>query len=199
MITVGILTISDAVSQGRRHDKSGENIEAVVGRLDAEIAQRAVVPDEADQIAARLEKWADEERLDLVLTTGGTGLGPRDVTPEATMAVVERVVPGLAEVMRLESAKKNPHALLSRAVAGVRGKTLIINLPGSPQGVVETLELREQVAVEKWRRGLLGTSPKNRRRPIAGRFPINVVLPLLPKSMGQGLMTSEIRKKVVLR
>lgn len=141
MITVGILTISDAASQGKRHDTSGENIQRLAGKLDARIEVRAVVPDERDQIAAHLRDWADQRHLDLVLTTGGTGLAPRDVTPEATRDVIEREVPGIAELMRLESYKRNVHAILSRAVAGVRGRTLIVNLPGSPKGVEEMLEL----------------------------------------------------------
>ena len=141
MFTVAILTISDAVSTGHREDTSGRNIEEVVGRSDSKIVDRAVVPDERDQIAARLRGWSDSGDVDLVLTTGGTGLGSRDVTPEATKEVIDRDVPGLAEVMRLESAKANVHAILSRAVAGTRGETLIVNLPGSPKGVVEMLDL----------------------------------------------------------
>ncbi|MEE9284761.1 MAG: MogA/MoaB family molybdenum cofactor biosynthesis protein [Dehalococcoidia bacterium] len=141
MITVGILTISDAVSRGKRRDTSGDNIERLVGRLDARVDLREVVPDERDQIAARMIDWADRRRIDLILTTGGTGLAPRDVTPEATREVIDREAPGLAEMMRLESAKSNIHAILSRGVAGARGRCLIINLPGSPQGVEETLEL----------------------------------------------------------
>ena len=141
LLTVGVLTISDAVSRGQREDTSGRNIEEVVGRLESRVVKREVVPDEREQIAARLRDWSDKDGIDLVLTTGGTGLGPRDVTPEATRDVIDREVPGLAEVMRLESAGANPHAILSRAVAGARGKTLIVNLPGSPRGVVETLEL----------------------------------------------------------
>ncbi len=141
MITIGILTISDAVSQGKRQDASGGNIQRLAGRLDASIQVREVVPDERDQIAGRLRDWSDQRGLDLILTTGGTGLAPRDVTPEATRDVIDREVPGLAELMRLESAKRNIHAVLSRAVVGVRGRTLIVNLPGSPQGVEEMLEL----------------------------------------------------------
>ena len=141
MFTVGILTISDGVFQGQRQDSSGQTIEEIVGRLESEIRKRGVVPDERGQIAARLLEWADEEGIDLILTTGGTGLGPRDVTPEATRDVIDREVPGLAEVMRLESARGNVHAILSRAVAGTRARCLILNLPGSPRGVAETLEL----------------------------------------------------------
>jgi molybdenum cofactor synthesis domain-containing protein len=99
-----------------------------------------VVPDEEAEIGQTLIAWADDELLDVILTTGGTGLSPRDVTPEATLAVVDRTVPGMAEAMRAESLLKTPHAMISRAVAGVRGRTLIINLPGSPKGAVENLQ-----------------------------------------------------------
>ena len=140
MFTVGILTISDAVSRGQRDDTSGDNVEKVIGRLESLLTKREVVPDEREQISSRLREWSDQDGLDLVLTTGGTGLAPRDVTPEATRDVIEREVPGLAEVMRLKTAEQNAHAVLSRAVVGARGKTLIVNLPGSPKGVIETLE-----------------------------------------------------------
>lgn len=141
MITVGILTISDAASRGQRVDTSGENIAKLVSRLDAAVKARKVIPDEAAQIAETFRTWADVEHLDLILSTGGTGLAPRDVTPEATRQVIDREVPGLAEWMRAESAKRNIHAVLSRGVVGVRGQTLIVNLPGSPKGVSEMLEL----------------------------------------------------------
>ena len=140
MFTVGILTISDAVSRGQRDDTSGDNVENVIGRLDSLLTKREVVPDEREQISSRLREWSDRDGLDLVLTTGGTGLAPRDVTPEATRDVIEREVPGLAEIMRRKTAEQNAHAVLSRAVVGTRGKTLIVNLPGSPKGVIETLE-----------------------------------------------------------
>ncbi len=141
MITVGILTISDAASRGQRVDTSGENIATLISKLDVAINARKVVPDEADQIADTFKAWSDTQRLDLILSTGGTGLAPRDVTPEATRRIIDREVPGLAELMRLESAKRNIHAILSRGIVGVRGKTLIVNLPGSPKGVVEMLEI----------------------------------------------------------
>ncbi len=105
-----------------------------------EVVWTAVVPDEENEIRRVLTQWADENSADLILTSGGTGLSPRDVTPEATMAVVHRLVPGMAEAMRSASMSKTPHAMISRAVAGVRGKTLIINLPGSPKGAIENLE-----------------------------------------------------------
>lgn len=141
MLTVGILTISDGVAQGTREDISGRTIREVVGRLGAKVVAEVVVPDERDQIAAVLRQWTDRDCVDLALTTGGTGLAPRDVTPEATRDVIEREVPGLAELMRMESVKKNIHAALSRAVVGTRGGTLIVNLPGSPKGVAENLEV----------------------------------------------------------
>jgi molybdopterin adenylyltransferase len=112
----------------------------VIERLGAEIAQEAIVPDERLVIAGTLRAWADELALDLVLTTGGTGFAPRDVTPEATRDVVERPVPGLPEAMRAASLRVTPHAMLSRAEAGIRGRTLIVNLPGSPKAVRENLE-----------------------------------------------------------
>ena len=139
MFTVGILTISDRGSRGERQDKSGEAIREVLSGMDVSIVNYDIVPDEKDLIVEKLVKWADN--LDMVITTGGTGLTPRDVTPEATLAVVDRVVPGFAEAMRAESLKKTPHAMLSRAVVGTRGKCLIINLPGSAKAVRECLQV----------------------------------------------------------
>jgi len=141
MFTVGILTISDKGWRGEREDKSGEAIRQILSRLDVCIANYDIVPDEKELIAQKLIKWADEDNLDVILTTGGTGLSPRDVTPEATLSAVDRVVPGFAEAMRAESLKKTPHAMLSRAVAGTRGSCLIVNLPGSPKAVHECLEV----------------------------------------------------------
>ena len=141
MITIGVLTISDGASKGERQDTSGETIRAMVTQLpDVVIAAGAIIPDEADQIAAVLGEWSDEKRLNLVLTTGGTGLAPRDVTPEATKAVIEREAPGIAEAMRAISLQYTRMAMLSRGIAGVRGHTLIINLPGSPKAVKECLD-----------------------------------------------------------
>lgn len=141
MVTVGILTVSTKGAAGQREDTSGEAIrELVTGEpLRAEVAARQTVADDRSAIEAVLRHWADDQRLDLVLTTGGTGLSPTDVTPEATLAVVERVVPGLPEAMRAESVRATPMAMLTRAVAGTRGRTLIVNLPGSPKGVRECL------------------------------------------------------------
>jgi molybdopterin adenylyltransferase len=141
MIRVGILTVSDRGSRGEYRDLSGPLIgELVTERLAATVERKAIVPDERQSIAATLQTWADEIGLDLVLTTGGTGFGPRDVTPEATRDVMEREAPGLAEAMRAASLAITPHAMLSRAVAGIRGTTLVVNLPGSPKAVRENLE-----------------------------------------------------------
>lgn len=137
---VGILTVSDRSARGEREDASGPAlIKLVREELGFHVTQYAVVPDEQEQIAAVLRQWADELRLDLILTTGGTGFAPRDVTPEATLSVVEKLTPGLAEAMRAASLALTPHAMLSRAVAGIRGRTLIINLPGSPKAARENL------------------------------------------------------------
>jgi molybdopterin adenylyltransferase len=141
MLNLGILTISDKGWRGQRQDKSGEAIRDSLSSLDNHVVKYEVVPDEADIIASKLAQWADEGSLDIILTTGGTGLGPRDVTPEATLSIVDRVVPGLAEAMRAETLKTTPFAMLSRAVAGTRGRCLIINLPGSPKAVRECLEV----------------------------------------------------------
>lgn len=140
-IRTGILTISDRGYHGEYRDLSGPVIrELVTGRLGATVELEAIVPDERMIIAGTLLTWADEVELDLVLTTGGTGFAPRDVTPEATRDVIEREAPGLAEAMRAASLEITPHAMLSRAVAGIRSRTLIVNLPGSPKAVRENLE-----------------------------------------------------------
>ena len=139
MFTVGILTISDKGWRGEREDESGKVIREYL--RGERVIEYEVIPDEKEIIAQKLKDWADGGGLDLIVTTGGTGLGPRDVTPEATLAVVDRVVPGLAEAMRVESLKKTPLAMLSRAIAGTRGECLIINLPGSPKAVRECLEV----------------------------------------------------------
>lgn len=141
MITVGILTISDGAAHGTREDISGDAIRELVAQVPgAVVSVHAIVPDEMDQIAATLCSWCDEQRLNLVLTTGGTGLAPRDVTPEATRSVIEREAQGIAEAMRTHSLQYTRMAMISRGVAGVRGHTLIINLPGSPKAVRESLE-----------------------------------------------------------
>jgi len=140
-IRVGILTVSDRSARRARPDLSGPALaQAVTERLTgAEVVIAEIVPDERAAISAWLVRAADELRLDLVLTTGGTGFAPRDITPEATRAVIERDAPGLAEAMRVASLRVTPHAMLSRAVAGIRGRSLIVNLPGSPKGAVENL------------------------------------------------------------
>ncbi|MFQ5586032.1 MAG: molybdopterin adenylyltransferase [Thermodesulfobacteriota bacterium] len=139
MIRAGILTMSDKGSRGEREDLSGKVIAEMIQELPAEVAVYEIIPDEPDVIRERLVEFVDEKRLDLILTTGGTGVSPRDVTPEATRAVIERELPGMAEAMRAESLSKTPYAMVSRAVCGVRGETLIINLPGSPKAVRENL------------------------------------------------------------
>jgi|SRR5579859_2671615 len=141
MIRVGILTISDRVSRGEMPDESGKAIAEIVAGLDAEVAVTDIVPDDRGKIEGALRSWADGRHVELILTTGGTGVAPRDVTPEATLAVIERAVPGIAEAMRAASLASTPLAMLSRGVAGTRGATLIVNLPGSPRGVRECLEV----------------------------------------------------------
>jgi molybdopterin adenylyltransferase len=141
MLTVSILTISDKGARGQRYDESGHTIRDIFSELDSEIVNYEIVPDELDVIGRKLAEWADSGDTDVIITTGGTGLGERDITPEATMSVVERIVPGIAEAMRAESLSKTPMAMLSRATAGVRGRSLIINLPGSPKAVRECLEV----------------------------------------------------------
>ena len=163
MFTVGILTISDKGSRGERQDKSGEAIREIFSSMDVRIANYDIVPDEKELVVEKLVNWADRGKLDVVITTGGTGLTPRDVTPEATLAVVDRIVPGFAEAMRAESLKKTPHAMLSRAVVGTRGQCLIINLPGSPKAVQECLAvilpaLPHAVETLKGQSGECGTS-----------------------------------------
>ena len=140
MIRVAILTVSDRAARGEAEDHSGPAIAQIVQeQLQANVVQRAMVPDEQTQIEARLAAWADGGAVDLILTTGGTGFALRDVTPEATQAVIDRPAPGIAEAMRAASLAVTPHAMLSRAAAGMRGRTLIVNLPGSPKAVRENL------------------------------------------------------------
>ncbi len=139
MITAAILTISDKGSRGEREDLSGEEIRTMLAKLPAEIKAYEIVPDETEEISREIIRFVDDLHIDLVVTTGGTGVTPRDVTPEATRAVIERELPGMSEAMRAESLKKTPHAMISRAVCGTRGQSLIINLPGSPRAVRENL------------------------------------------------------------
>jgi len=143
MITVGILTASTKGAIGQREDTSGDIIAELVTTppLSATVNVREIVPDERAAIESVLRHWSDDLHLNLILTTGGTGLSPTDITPEATLAVVERLVPGLVEAMRMESLRTTPMAMLSRAVSGCRNSTLIVNLPGSPKGVRECLSV----------------------------------------------------------
>jgi molybdenum cofactor synthesis domain-containing protein len=141
MLLGGVLVVSDRGWRGERRDESGKVVCEYISQLGIKIARYAIVPDEVDIISATLKEWADVEGIDLIVTSGGTGLAARDVTPEATLAVLDKTVPGLSEAMRIETAKKKPEALLSRAVAGIRGKCLIINLPGSPAAVKECFEV----------------------------------------------------------
>ncbi len=142
---IGILTISDLGAVGQRADTSGDAILDWAGERGYEVVVRSVVPDESDRIAGKLARWADSGEVDVILTTGGTGLTTRDVTPEATAAVLERTAPGIAEALRAGSAPRFPRAWLSRGVAGTRGRTLIVNLPGSPGGVRDGLGVLEQL------------------------------------------------------
>jgi molybdopterin adenylyltransferase len=144
-LRIAILTISDAGSRGERADTSGDAIASWAEGKGYALAERGLVPDETVRIAATLTAWADGGKADLVLTTGGTGLTPRDVTPEATRAVLEREAPGIPEALRMSVYPRVPRAALSRGVAGVRGSTLIVNLPGSPGGVREGLAVLEGI------------------------------------------------------
>ncbi len=140
-MSVGVITVSDTSSRGEREDLGGPAIREVMLAAGAAVGDYVIVPDEIDQIAAQIVRMADERRLDLVFTTGGTGLAARDVTPQATRSCLDYEVPGIAEAMRAFSLTKTPAAMTSRAIAGVRGQTLVINLPGSPKGVRECLEV----------------------------------------------------------
>lgn len=139
MVTVGIIVMSDKGSKGEREDLSGKEIERMIIGLPSTVEAYEIIPDETDIIVKKLIEYADVKRLDLIVTTGGTGVTPRDVTPEATKSVIERELPGMSEAMRAESLKKTPNAMISRAVCGIRGQSLIINLPGSPKAVRENL------------------------------------------------------------
>lgn len=140
-IRFGILTLSDRSSRGERADASGPALVKVIQAEGWSVVKQSLLPDEESAIRAMLVSWADSGEMDVIVTTGGTGFSPRDVTPEATRAVMEREAPGLAEAMRAASLRVTPHAMLSRIVTGIRKKTLIINLPGSPKGAVENLQV----------------------------------------------------------
>lgn len=136
----GILTLSDRSAKGIRADASGPALVDLILSQNWLVFKQEILPDEESIIRNTLSEWADNGEMDVILTTGGTGFAPRDITPEATRAIIEREAPGLAEIMRAESMKKTPHAMLSRAIAGIRKHTLIVNLPGSPRGAVENLQ-----------------------------------------------------------
>ncbi len=139
MITAGIITISDRGWRGEREDISGREVRKLLEGMSIEVLDYEIIPDEKEIIVDKLIKFTDKRRLDLIVTTGGTGVSPRDVTPDATLEVIEKEVPGMAEAMRRESAALTPHAMISRAVTGIRKNSLIINLPGSPKSVRENL------------------------------------------------------------
>ncbi|MDD2574677.1 MAG: MogA/MoaB family molybdenum cofactor biosynthesis protein [Bacillota bacterium] len=141
MFTIGIITVSDKGYAGQREDTSGPAIERLLETIGGKVTGYKIVPDDREKISKAIVHMTDDKGIDLVLTTGGTGFSPKDITPEATLAVIERQVPGIPEAMRLESLKHTPRAVLSRAVAGIRNKSLIINLPGSPKGATESLEV----------------------------------------------------------
>jgi molybdenum cofactor synthesis domain-containing protein len=138
---IALLTVSDRSARGERPDSSGPVLERAVSEQGWQVSKKAVVPDELPRLTAILADWADGGDSDVILTIGGTGFAPRDVTPEATLAVIERQAPGLVEAMRADSLKITPHAMLSRAVAGMRKRTLIINLPGSPKAALENFRV----------------------------------------------------------
>lgn len=139
--SAAVITVSDKGSRGERQDLSGDTLARLLTSAGAASVARVMVPDERDQIAGALRRFCDEERVDLIITTGGTGVAPRDVTPEATLDVIERQAPGFAEVIRAESMKITPRAMLSRAVSGIRGSTLVLNFPGSPKACDESFAI----------------------------------------------------------
>jgi molybdopterin adenylyltransferase len=140
-IRVGVLTVSDRSYEGTREDKSGAVLKQRLIETGFTVAKTAIVPDEPDLIRNTLLAWSDDDKISLILTTGGTGFGPRDNTPEATLAVVDKVAPGISEAIRARSLQITPHGMLSRGVAGIRKETLIVNFPGSPKGALESLEV----------------------------------------------------------
>jgi len=139
LITAGVITVSDKGSRGEREDISGREVIRVLKEMPASVIDYEVIPDEKEVIKEKLIEYTDRKKIDLIITTGGTGVSPRDLTPDATLEIIEKEIPGMAEVMRRESGAKTPHAMISRAVVGIRGQSLIINLPGSPKGAVENL------------------------------------------------------------
>jgi molybdopterin adenylyltransferase len=157
LIRAVVVTVSDACSRGERKDESGETLVQLLMDLGAEIVATTIVPDDLDPLAETLRAFADRADVNLIITTGGTGLAPRDNTPEATRSIIEREAPGLPEAMRIETLKQTPMAMISRGVCGVRSGTLIINLPGSPKGVIESFAVIRPVL--KHAIGLLGGKP----------------------------------------
>lgn len=139
--TAVVITISDRGSRGEREDTSGPEIVGLLRQIGIEVVGQGIIPDEEELIRRSLIEWSDGGKADLILTTGGTGVSPRDVTPDATRKVIDREIPGMAEEMRRQSAAITPRAMISRAMAGIRGRTLIINLPGSPKGARENLSV----------------------------------------------------------
>jgi len=140
-LRIGILTVSDRSARGERPDLSGPAIEELISERGWSVSRVEIIPDELPLLIDTLATWADSGELDIILTTGGTGFSPRDITPEATIKVVQREAPGIVEAMRAASLTVTPHAMMSRARAGIRGRTLIVNLPGSPRGAVENLNV----------------------------------------------------------
>lgn len=169
-IRAAVMTMSDMGARGERADTSGDRIVEFLPGIGADLIERVLIPDEREQIRAHLIRFVDELHVDLVLTTGGTGISPRDVTPDATASIVDYQVPGIAEAMRVYSMQKTPFGMLSRQVVGVRGRTLIINLPGSPKAVTECLEVLEPVlshAVEMLRGTPSDHAPPPKHAPAA--------------------------------
>jgi len=144
-LRIGILTVSDRSSRGERPDASGPVLSRAVKNLGWIVGVTDIVPDDYEILVSLLAKWADSGDYDVILSTGGTGFSPRDITPEATLAVIQRAANGISEAMRFESLKITPHAMLSRGVAGIRGQTLLVNLPGSPKAALENFEVIQPV------------------------------------------------------